>query len=199
MRPDDAPATGAPADTTHPAPSGAPRGGDPPATGPGRRRSVPGAILNAVGVLMLVATVLVCAAIMAPRLAGLEPYAVATGSMEPSIPTGSLVYAQDVDPASLQAGDVITFSTARQPGVPVTHRVVSNDPVDREIVTQGDANASADPDPVPYAGVRGKVALSVPVLGTVAAALSTAAGKAALAAVVVVALGLCLLADRLRR
>ena len=162
-------------------------------------RSPAATILGLLGAAILVVTVLVCAAIVVPRLFGVTPYTVSTGSMEPALPVGSLVYAQAVDPIDLAPGEVVTFSSLRQGGAAVTHRVVANDPEARQLTTQGDANTAPDPDPVAYDRVRGKMTLGVPVLGYVAAGLSSGGGKLALLAVVAGGLALCFAADRLRR
>lgn len=163
-----------------------------------KNRSAASLALGGLGMAVLVCCAIVCVIIVVPRLFGIVPYAVATGSMEPSLPVGSLVYAQEVDPAELEPGDVVTFSQGHQRSVPVTHRVVSNDPMERELVTQGDANASPDPEPVPYSRVRGEVVLSVPLLGFIATGLSMDGGKLALVAVIGASLALCFVADRLR-
>ncbi len=155
-------------------------------------------VLGFTGTATLVVVALFCAAIVLPRFVGVVPYTVATGSMEPDLPVGSLVYTEPVDPVELLPGDVVTFSMTRQDGAAVTHRVVSNDLDERQLVTQGDANTAPDPEPVPYESVRGKAVFSVPVLGVIASGLSSGGGKLALAVVVVGALVLCFAADRFR-
>lgn len=154
--------------------------------------------LGVLGTLILAVTALVCAALFLPRFFGITPYVVSTGSMEPALPVGSVVYAQAVAPAELQEGDVVTFASARQGDSVVTHRVVANDPAAQELTTQGDANTAPDPDPVAYERVRGVMAFSVPVLGILAAGLSSGGGKLALLAVVAGGLALCFAADHLR-
>lgn len=90
-----------------------------------------------------------------------------TGSMEPTIPTGSVALVQPVAPAQIAAGDVLTVRTDEM-DISVTHRVTAvNDPADitraREdqglapstvdrgqtavIRMQGDANEVEDPQP----------------------------------------------------
>lgn len=89
----------------------------------------------------------------------------ATGSMAPTIPTGSLAIVREVPAAELQPGDVATLQRGGEP-LPVTHRVltVTPSPTDTttQIVTmQGDANPI--PDVFPYYVDTAKVVLwSVP-------------------------------------
>ena len=90
-------------------------------------------------------------------------YAVMSGSMEPAIPAGSLVYVVPCpDPAQILPGDVIAFRAGSATAV---HRVVSADRQNRCFRTKGDANTAQDPQPVPYARVLGIVRRHVPGLG----------------------------------
>ena len=57
-----------------------------------------------------------------PRLWGFQIYAVTSGSMEPKIRTGDVIYVKQVPFQSLEPGDVITFSM-NQGRTVVTHRV----------------------------------------------------------------------------
>ncbi|MBR3125616.1 MAG: signal peptidase I [Mogibacterium sp.] len=125
----------------------------------------------------------------APRLAGIKTYAVISGSMEPAIPVGSMVYSKEVDPKTLETGDVIVFynsNTTQGDGstagiIPVTHRVVLNDTGLGEITTKGDANEQRDISKVTYNNVEGKVIFHIPHLGYIGAPLSTTMGKVAAA------------------
>lgn len=113
--------------------------------------------------LAIVATVLV------PRLIGAEPYTVVSSSMEPAIPVGSIVVAQEVSEGQVQFDDIVTYQLESGEPQTVTHRVVAVDIVEGETRyrTQGDANDSADADPVRPEQVRGKVIYHVPYLGYV--------------------------------
>lgn len=53
--------------------------------------------------------VLLALALVGVRALGLTPYAVLSGSMEPTYRVGSLIYVKKVDPAEVQVGDPITF------------------------------------------------------------------------------------------
>ncbi|GAA4162661.1 hypothetical protein GCM10022286_21890 [Gryllotalpicola daejeonensis] len=72
-----------------------------------------------------------------------------TGSMSPTIPTGSLAMVHHIPAEQAHVGDVVTVE---RPGeLPITHRLVSSKPDAAggyDLVLKGDANAAADP--VPY-------------------------------------------------
>ena len=151
-----------------------------------------GRFLNFLGSLILLAAILLCLVLAAPRLAGIRTYVVISGSMEPAIPTGSMVYSKEVDPKTLETGDVIVFySSNAAPGgadtkdiIPITHRVVSNDTAAGEITTKGDANEQNDISKVTYMNVEGKVIFHVPHLGYLASPLSSTMGKISLALII---------------
>lgn len=84
---------------------------------------------------------------------------VKTGSMEPSIPVGSLILIHKQD--NYCKDDVITY-IHESGNFTVTHRIVYIE--DDVVVTQGDANNTPDP---PFAADRviGKVVLTIPYLG----------------------------------
>lgn len=93
-----------------------------------------GAVLGALGLLVTVVCV----------LAGLRPVFLRSGSMAPTMPTGSLVLARQVPAAEVGLGDVVAVRTVA--GARVTHRVVGTEPAgDAVLLTlQGDANAAPD-------------------------------------------------------
>ena len=151
-----------------------------------------GRFLNLLGSLIMLAVILLCLALAAPRLAGIKTFVVISGRMEPAIPVGSMVYSKAVDPKLLETGDVIVFysSNTAQGGtgagevIPVTHRVVLNDTTNGEITTKGDANEKNDISKVTYLNVEGKVIFHIPQLGYLAAPLSSMKGKIALALII---------------
>ena len=151
-----------------------------------------GRFLNLLGSLIMLAVILLCLALAAPRLAGIKTFVVISGSMEPAIPVGSMVYSKEVDPKTLETGDVIVFYSSNdvQGGagagdvIPVTHRVVLNDTTNGEITTKGDANEKNDISKVAYLNVEGKVIFHIPQLGYMAAPLASVTGKIALALII---------------
>ncbi len=80
-------------------------------------------------------------------LAGYQPMTMITGSMQKSIPIGSLVVSKPVSPDSLRVGDVISFQKPiGAPGLD-THRIVSIriENKQRLYQTKGDSNSLIDP------------------------------------------------------
>lgn len=138
-------------------------------------RSPLGWVFTVLGVIIIMITLAVATLLAAPSFMGWQQMTVLTGSMEPEIPTGSMVYVEEVDPKELQEGDVITFTQAD--GSVVTHRVVRNRTLQGDIVTKGDANAEEDVASVPYARVIGKVAMTLPMAGDVLGYVSSDVGK----------------------
>lgn len=59
-------------------------------------------VLGLTGTLLLVLLVLACLPLTVPRLFGYHIYSVVSGSMEPAIPTGSLVYIGEADPEEME-------------------------------------------------------------------------------------------------
>lgn len=144
-----------------------------------------GKVLRCIGAATLVIIIVLCLSVSVPHLLGYTQYVVVSGSMEPAIPVGSLVFSKPTEPAELVQGEVIVFYTERHTKTPVTHRVVENRFADREIITKGDANDDNDPSPVSYDDVIGKVEHHIPRLGYLTAPLGTGPGKAAALAVII--------------
>ena len=152
------------------------------------------ALCRILGTVVMIAVILVPLAVLGPRLFGLRAYHVTSGSMEPAIPTGSLVYVRAAQAETLEAGEVIAFSVR---GSVVTHRVLENDAAARELITKGDANDREDLTPIPYNALIGRVAVTVPRLGALASSLTTLYGKIFLAAALAVGFLLQLLGTQL--
>ena len=85
---------------------------------------------------------------------------VRTGSMEPMLPTGSLVVLSPITADEVAAGMVIEFADPENPDIVITHRVVRvqrDDAGNLSFVTKGDANRERDTNEVPPENVRAKV------------------------------------------
>ncbi|MGN0099854.1 MAG: signal peptidase I [Dietzia sp.] len=91
-----------------------------------------------------------------------------TGSMSPTIPTGSVAVVKEISADEIRVGDVITVD--REEGqLPVTHRVVEVHPQssgEALVQMKGDANPNIDPGMYRVETVR-KVLWSVPELAKV--------------------------------
>lgn len=157
------------------------------------------AALRWVRVFLAGSVIVICAALLLvgtviPRLTGAMPYTVLTGSMEPSLPPGTLLIVRPVEQEQIQLGSVITYQLrSGQPGV-VTHRVVGSSVSgngERTFITQGDANSSPDAEPVRAAQVRGEVWYAVPYAGWIAQLVT---GEQRLLLLKIVAAGLVLYA-----
>ena len=105
------------------------------------------ALCSILGTLILVAAILSVLPATVPRYMGYEIYNVLSGSMEPEIPVGSIVYVKE-------------------------NRVVEG-----EFVTKGDANEAEDLWTVDYEDLIGKVTFHAPVLGDLMELYTTGVGK----------------------
>lgn len=134
-------------------------------------------------VLLLLAAV--AAVIVLPMVMGFKEMAVLTGSMEPTIPVGSIVYVKPLgNPSQLQPGDICTY-TLSDGETMVTHRVVSVDPDSQTLVTKGDANDTDDGD-INFAQVFGRTQFHLPYLGYIAINAKTPVGIMTVRGVLVV-------------
>lgn len=120
---------------------------------------------------LVIATVVFAFLIAGIRIFGVQVYGVLTGSMEPTYPTGSLIYVKDVDTSELRVNDVITFSIS--PNVIATHRIVEivpdeNYPTILRYRTKGDANNDVDASLVSANNIIGKAMFAIPQLGYLA-------------------------------
>ena len=125
-------------------------------------------IWNVISTVLVVLVVLLAVALVGVRLVGIKTYAVISGSMEPTYPTGSLLYVKSVNAQELRVGDAITFMLDED--TVATHRIIEIIPDDEDssilrFRTQGDANDTPDGTPVHYKNIIGKPVFAVPYLG----------------------------------
>ena len=153
----------------------------------GNRKSPGAAICSALGSFLLIALIALCLPLTAPKAFGYHIYTVISGSMEPAVPGGSLVYIESVEPEDVAEGDVIAFYSAEDQASIITHRVVENRVLMGEFITKGDANRTQDMNPAPYANFIGIVRLTAPHVGRIAQVLTSTAGKIAAACAVAAA------------
>ncbi|WP_052493258.1 signal peptidase I [Rhodococcus sp. MEB064] len=134
-----------------------------------RRRRVADRALTAAAVLGALCIVFaVCASVFS-----LTPLVFRSGSMEPSIPTGSLALARGTSAVEVQVGDVV--SVVRSDGSRITHRVDRVDFAEGEtavLILKGDANSTPDADPYILSSAD-RVVAHVPYAGYAASWLST--------------------------
>ncbi len=133
---------------------------------------------NKVFAALAVLFTLLSAAVWLPKVFGLEAYYVKTGSMEPNVPEGSMVYIEPVKIEDIIVGvDVLLFSNEAE-NKSFTHRVMRIDYGNELVYTKGDANDVFDPLPTPFEQCCGRVKLFVPYWGYVVQALDSVLGKA---------------------
>ena len=128
-------------------------------------------IWNTFTTILVAAVVLLAIALVGVRLVGLQIFTVLSGSMEPAYHTGSLIYVKDIDPAEINAGQVITFMLNEN--TVATHRVVEVIPDEEDasvlrFKTKGDANNTVDGSLVHYKNVIGTPVFTIPYLGYIA-------------------------------
>lgn len=92
-------------------------------------------------------------------------FLVTTGSMEPAIPTGSLIYTEKTyDP---RIGDLVIFSLNNEV---IAHRIVNKFQISGETYfsTKGDANLLTDLELIHESYIYGKISAIMPTIGTLA-------------------------------
>jgi len=97
-----------------------------------------------------------------------RPYVVLSGSMEPTVHTGSIVLVMS-KPYGYAPGDIITFKHGNDKTA-TTHRIHSLEMQNGSIVyqTKGDANKTTDPGVISPDEVVGSMVLTIPYLGRIA-------------------------------
>ena len=163
-----------------------------------RGRSRGGKVLSVTGTILIVLVILLCSLLVLPGMIGFHMYNVLSGSMEPALPVGSLLYVEGGEPADVEEEDIIAFYGSLEDSGIITHRVVKNNVVSGTFITKGDANEKEDPEPVSYDNYIGRVALSVPYMGGVLTIMTSLNGKIAAACVVGIGVVLNLIGGRLK-
>jgi len=115
------------------------------------------------GFIFLIALLLIVSIL--PISGNIKVLTVVSGSMEPSIKTGSVVLVKPV--SDYKIGDVITFEQISRTKAPITHRIydikiTGSQPV---YITKGDANNAPDEKERKKSEIIGKVIFDIPYLG----------------------------------
>ena len=132
-------------------------------------------LLRILGTAILALVIAVTASVVVPQVRGYDVFHIISGSMEPTIPVGSVVYINTkAQPEDLKEDDIIAFT---QEGEIVVHRVVRNLIVEGKIRTKGDANPEEDLFEIPYKNFRGRVVKHFPYVGQIMMIFTTGAGK----------------------
>ncbi len=150
-------------------------------------------ICNALSTIIIILLAVLAALLLVPRILGYETLAVLSGSMEPEISVGDIVYAKEVDAEELEVGDILTYQI--NGSTMVTHRIVEVDTENKQFITKGDANDAIDGSPVTYDQVAGRADFHVPLLGYISIYMRTPLSIAAVCGILFVMLILSLLPD----
>ena len=156
-------------------------------------------LCGTLGAAILVVLMLLCIPFALPKVLGYQAYTVISGSMEPAISIGSLLYVKDIEPKEVVEGDIIAFYGGRDTNAVITHRVVENKVEIKEFVTKGDANQTVDMNAVMYHHLIGKVEHVIPELGFVAQFITSPKGKMTAGCMVVAAVILQFVASLLAK
>ena len=114
---------------------------------------------------------------------GIVPYVVLSGSMEPTIETGSLCFInKHAKFIGLKEKDIIAFKT--KDGTLITHRVIEIN--DNGVKTKGDNNGDADGGYTTANNYVGKNIFWIPKVGYVVKAFQTTKGKIILITCIVI-------------
>lgn len=159
------------------------------------KKMLPG-LCNLLGTLTLLLIIAICLPLVIPRMAGYEVYEVVSGSMEPEIPVGSVVYVKYTAPEEVAEEEVIAFLSGSSV---IVHRVMQNKMVEGKFVTKGDANAAEDLRTIPYSELIGRVEYHFPIVGRLMSLYTTRVGKIYLFLVAGCGVMLNMLAGCLRR
>ncbi len=151
-------------------------------------------ICSCLATVLLVILLAVAVILIIPRFFGIKQFAVLSGSMEPDIKVGSLVFDKEVGNTEIKKGDVITFKLSDKTFV--THRVDSINS-DGSYVTKGDANKNVDGKVVTKKEVVGIYKFNIPYLGYVTLYGRTPLGVAAVCGILIVIILLNFLPDAL--
>lgn len=138
-------------------------------------------ILNTITTFIIVAGIL----FVVLFFLGIQPYVVESGSMEPTIKTGSVCFInQRAKYEDMKVGDIIAFKL--DTGDFATHRIknISNE----GMITQGDKNTAEDNVVTTRANFIGKNILSIPNAGFIVKGIQEPKGKIILGTVIVVLL-----------
>lgn len=132
-----------------------------------------------------------------PKMFQCEPYVVMSGSMEPVIPTGSLVYTCKIDELP-DVGDIVAYQ--KNDGMPTLHRIVKYNAETGTFTTKGDANDTLDGE-ITVQQMIGTYKLHIPKLGFLFGSLeanSIMIGNVMIPALIPILIGIILLLNLLR-
>lgn len=134
--------------------------------------------------IILIILIALAGLLFVPKIMGYDMFAVISGSMEPNISVGSIVYTKPVEFNELKVNDVIGYKLSED--TMVTHRIVSIDDENKTVTTKGDANEVEDANPVSEGNIVGKVNFNIPLLGYISLYAKTPLGIAVICGIVAI-------------
>ena len=139
------------------------------------------------GIINVLTTLIICigSLFIILYIFGIVPYVVLSGSMEPTIGTGSVRFInKNANIENIKEKDIIAFKL--RDGTLVTHRAIKVD--NSGIITKGDNNKVADSNVVNKVNFVGKNLFWIPKVGYVVKAFQTTKGKIIAVAIIVLLL-----------
>lgn len=119
-------------------------------------------VFNYIKNILLTIVFVICISFLGLRAFGIQSSVVMSGSMEPTLPTGSVVFVDyRYDYNKLKIGDIVVFSANE--GMDVIHRIVEQKP--EGFITKGDNNDVQDGLTVTPSTFKGKELFHIPLVG----------------------------------
>lgn len=133
-------------------------------------------ILKVVAVIIMVVLAGLMLLTLAPESGGYKALVVTSGSMEPAVPAGSMIFIKKAE--SIQKNDIVTFRMGLDPKSLTTHRVIDVKEVKGKTMyqTKGDAVKELDIELVSAERVAGKMIFFIPLVGYPVAFVKTQMG-----------------------
>ncbi|QGA80211.1 signal peptidase I [Candidatus Nanohalobium constans] len=138
---------------------------------------MPDSIILKLGLLILITPFMLYG--ISQLTPGINGFIVQSGSMEPEIMTGSVLFTKATNPDKIQEGDTITYKDG---DIHTTHKVINKETSENQTTfkTKGIANKAADPGRINAEQVVGKKIFSIPYLGYIITLTGTKFAKIAL-------------------
>ncbi len=112
-------------------------------------------ILALLGILIILV-----GATLIPIPGNFKVYIVESGSMEPAVKTGSLIFVKPEKNYSV--GNIVTIKNGKNT---VTHRIININIAGQNITTKGDANEEEDAEKISSENIVGKMIFTLPYIG----------------------------------
>lgn len=128
--------------------------------------------------IALLAVLFVVGSPLLPSKTIIATYVVSSGSMEPTIHTGSVILSRPIDVSTLAVNDIITFTSPDDPKKVIVHRIVEIKDEDgaKTFITKGDNNNTKDNWVITSSLIKGKSVGQIPYIGFAINYLKTTKG-----------------------